>query len=1262
MRKLSCKNLLVWLTGLAVLSATAIGFVVSSNVQSKTNTFVKNATTIFTSKNIGNKVGTIRHWQNNNFSGIEVKNGGFVALTGTNSATRIDAFGNIIWEFNPSSLSSSGYQNVQEFSAKKVVEVAQDESNANVLYLLLVPTDAPDSNLGNDAADKHYYNEMKSDISKQATIVQITENLTSYSGSTWTPSFTINNHININPEKMVNNYPPSWKTPASSVTSTTDSNNGPTFFSKTDHPSWYVTNSGDKVSSASESSKSSTTQEKTVTGTTMVLPWKQYITNLGNMYAKDNKVFIFGGNGSMYNDPEALSIGMFRVDFSSSSKTVTGIPYAYLLSNLKYDPVDESGSKTPSAYWNKCFAPIRQDENFNYVPRLAVAGIQTNITTNDTNLPFLYLGGAITVGQVENSQNKAWKPNVNQNQTSNSHSAAATTKSLQQQRSLQLSGQNILSGPTTRNLSESSTPDKKQLPPDRNSIDPCLLFGTAFNLEQLKTINVPKQETPAAPAGKADANAITSFQNVLMDNQYFDIGSTIGNSSTAGTYYFFDHQRRILTCNNSSASSVTSSEDASISSDNVNRLAFNPWIASSNSGNAPSLIFPYTTGALYGVQNKSPDAAYALASHNYYNFFNELGTSSSSKSGKVYAVLETQDPQISSVVSEEKSKGKRYEVLGTSMASYSWNLPMLVDNAKNYYYPTLCYGYSLKSIASLTKVKTTSQVGYAMQVGKSILFINEPKFIKASDSSSSSNLGPKIDNVTNLVYHGPTSVSIGDQETFGEAKFGNSNINNQTENNKYVYKYNQWEKNIQIAINSSQTTTVENLTNRPFSASSNFALDKAIVSLGMSQLVAAIKDFNYTVSQIAGTFKISADPYASSASVSKNSSLNDPTLSWNKFMGLGTTNDGSSVVSSWSEFQVNNNSRSSDQSVIPNRSITFALTNYPIFSDYNDVAWTGGTDGEIMRDQVFRDSTFLLESGVSRAWFETCNIGTGNTTIETMNGVFKNTTSQVPVTKNQYFSQPSNGSNNNNPTLIFENTNFLGSTPLMYGQSPNLANATSGIAYLRPDVSGSSYMVYNKPDATKVLGNATFKDLSVGNLDNPGFLSKQLSDILEQIQGATTTYLVKKQYVNELINVTNSTITNPQEQPTLQNGSTVIIVASDVDLNNQTAIFSVYFWNPITKTYDMSITQGNRFKKFTFGQTPNQITPPNVVPDGPSNGTNSDLSQDASTKNNNQWLLIVVITIPLLLIVISTIVGVTVSKKRKANRIRRLAKLQKNKK
>ena len=1141
--KFNYKVIAITLGSLAVVASSIIGICASTSRPNNLTLSTKSGTiTIPTdTTKLKQKIGAVRHYQNNSFNGVKLKNGGFIALTGDASATRTDMFGNIIWEFDPKTISSG---NTSDFSSKKVIEVVQDETNSSIFYLLLVPTEAPNELADIDPNDPTYYDQMigsnPDNVKWQASVVQIQENIYNYSASTWSPYFTILDHVNIDPQQMVNNYPSSWK----------NDNMHPLFFDKKDHPSWYINGASEKVNPATpaSSNKSIDNQSSHIKGDKdIVLPWKQYITNLGNMYAKDGQVFIFGGNGSMYNDPEALSIGMFRITFGSSlvNTQVTGIPYAYLLSNLEYNPTSSQG--TPATKWNKCYAPIKQDANFNYVPRLAVGGVQTNVTSGTQ---FLYLSGAITVGQVANSQNRAWKPK----EMSGSNSLSdATATSLQQQRSLQLSGPNVLS---TTNESDTT------LPAERNSIDPCLLFGTAFNISELGSVKID-----------TNPNAST-FSKVLVNNSYFDIGSTVGNSSTSGTYYFFDQKQ--LKASNANGSGTTNRQitwSESSVKENSNRLLFESKLHK-------NVFAPSVAPTLESTEVRFP----LIKESNYtaFDFF---------KDGKSRPVYEFKD--LTTDVQNIK-------VDGTAMASYSWNLPLLVDNARNYYYPTLCYGYSLKSVSSLTKVSHGSQAGYAMQVGKSILFINEPKF----------------DN-TSLVYHGPSSVSIGTETDFGTAKFGNTTINHASNSqNDYVYKF----ADI-TGSNSKEPSAIEIMKQLPFSYSGDLQVDKSILATGTTQLVAGIKDLNLTVSDIAGTFKISTDPYATTTTT-KNT-LSSPTLAWNQFMGLTSTTDGSSVASSWA-----NTTTSPEQPtpkavtnsiVVPTKSKHFALTSQSTFSDFSSKAW---------------QNNLTFQDGVKQGWFENTSkqvstITDGKTAIDVVDA------NMINVTKDTYFKSTTSG---NNPGVVFDHGLSKSGNPVIYGQqilTSNSGNLNNGIAYVNVDTGG--YKTAIDVTSTEVLGktsfktNVTFETLGITNIDQ--LFDKSFNNGQAFITNDNQYIsLVKNEYVSKLLeNSTAPEYSNTLDSSSKPTNNSWYQIYAFIDSKKTKIHFVAYAWNPLTKAYDMSPAASGG--GFAIG---NEITLPDVLPDYPANNGNKPIQEQEHI--DDSWIIPVAVTVPIALILIGLIV------------------------
>ena len=1075
-------NYSMLLTSLTIASILTVGslWLCSSTTNGGSNQIITNnqvsnirinnkASQPITSTNIGKQIGNIRHWLNNNFSGVELENGGFVALTGTNSVTRIDMFGNIIWEFDPSKISTNIYSGSSDFSSKKVVEIVQDQSNFNIFYLLLVPTQVPEELKDVDGTDPTYYDQMKSSTNYQATIVQIQENIDSYSGNIWSPSFQILNHANISPQKMVDNYPSSWKN---------GSDDQNTFFAKADHPSWYVTQSGDKVSPApsTSGSESTATQESTVQGTTMVLPWKQYVTNLGNMYARDNKVFIFGGNGSIYNDPEALSIGVWRISFNlNQTPEVTGIPYAYLLSGLKYEPsYNISSGESPNLNWNQSYAPIGQTSDFHYVPRLAVAGIQTNVSSNKQT--FLYLAGGITVGQIANSQtrddgvNPTTQKGFNTYTTSGSSSTSSQVKAknLQEKRSLQLSGQNILSNPQN---------------PDRNSIDPCLLFGTALNISAL--MNMPTTTTTTS----------NSFTNILQDNNYFDVGATIGTSSTTGTYYFFSDKSDTTSSSSSvqvSASQASASKRGTVTNDDAFRRAF------PKNNNPADLIF-----------------------------------------GQVKKIDEFKNNNVS-------GQSQYSGVIGQANASYSWNLNLLAENARNYYYPTLAFGHSLKNVGSLIKVKTLSNLnnkatlyGYAMQVGTSIVFVNEPKF-----------------DATSIVYHGPSIVSLGDNSLIGTTMY---------KNNQYEYGFKMFP-----ASSAQDANSVQARNNKPFSSSGDEAIDNAIISIGVASFVGGIKDLNDTVPMITSTFNISQDPYIDGATSYKQmtKTTKPTTLSWNTYKGLSIANNGNSLSSLWSNSTDNTKN--------------FVLTSNPLLSEYSqDVVWKNKLFYAAMKQE--NGSTVLYSriannSGPKRIFFESLS---HNDTTSTGNQLVVPSSFNVPTTidtKNEYY-VPANPSTSNQQFDITLSPSFgSNNTDYFFGQLGNSIQGTSrvvghqGISYrsLINSYGQVQYTTQASLNRNELLGQGEFyNSLSDSILSNPlgaVLQTVNVSSITNELENQFKVQIVKPEYVSQFFNITKSPEIDPNNQPTY---GPVLLIARNVNYLEQTATITAYAWNKLSGQYDI---------------------------------------------------------------------------------------------
>lgn len=145
-----------------------------------------------------------------------------------------------------------------------------------------------------------------------------------------------------------------------------------TSFTKTNHPSYFDNEGGEAIS----------------------LPWKIYLTTVGNLYADNGQIAMAGGNGTMFSgqvdDEEILSMGMFRINFdfdqisqSNSPQlrrvSADGFPYATLLSGLAAPIVGSllpDNSKKSYIIGSELFnLPIGQDDTFAYVPRIAVSGL-----------------------------------------------------------------------------------------------------------------------------------------------------------------------------------------------------------------------------------------------------------------------------------------------------------------------------------------------------------------------------------------------------------------------------------------------------------------------------------------------------------------------------------------------------------------------------------------------------------------------------------------------------------------------------------------------------------------------------------------------------------------------------------------------------------------------------------------------------------------------------------------------------------------------
>ncbi|WP_027119614.1 hypothetical protein [[Mycoplasma] testudinis] len=329
-------------------------------------------------------LGATRVFKNTSFSGIPVKgtNPGALVLTGTDAITRTDYYGNVLWRFSPSVaddaaagainpngslqrgdrgalVSPNGVANFRsDIQGKMVVEARQDASLPNIFYLLLIP-----SNYETVNAESTTIDQIDSAVNMQATVLVLSEDL-----SNPNIPFGVVAASNIKPSDMIKNYPSAWT-----------QNTSKSYFSLTNHPNYFDGTSND-----------------------ISLPWKIYLASVGNMYANNGQVIMAGGNGTIFdaaNDQDVLSMGMFRVNFnfatissnpSNASLHVTadGFPYALILSGI----VSPFGNTTLTNL------PIGQDQNFQYVPRMAVSGLVPATDPNTGAVSSLSLVGTITIG------------------------------------------------------------------------------------------------------------------------------------------------------------------------------------------------------------------------------------------------------------------------------------------------------------------------------------------------------------------------------------------------------------------------------------------------------------------------------------------------------------------------------------------------------------------------------------------------------------------------------------------------------------------------------------------------------------------------------------------------------------------------------------------------------------------------------------------------------------------------------------------------
>ncbi len=972
---------------------------------------------------LGRKVGKVRSYQNNNFQGVELKNGGFFVLTNEADAARVDAFGNVLYEFDVAALAAA-YPDLRN---KKVVEIAQDEgSDSNVLYLLLVPDQAIDSIRPADEADPYGYDEMIRDPGKQATVVRISESVYASDAGAWAPGFSVDGAINVNPQAMVRNYPASWL-------------NSPFFFSKEDHPAWYV-NAKQRVSDSVDANAAA----QPALSASMVLPWKQYVTGLANMVARDGNVYVFGGNGSMFHDPEALSIGMWKLNFNLGKNECAGIPYAHLLKGLKYSRSEFPANigqlidlANVNERWDQSYAPIGQTEAFSYVPRIAVGGVQTN--ARGGAVTYFYLAGAITVGQVQNSQRRL---------------AAAGSKApstLMARRSLQLSGPNAVSDPRIN---------------DANSIDPALLFATAFSADGLDRL----------PLANLDRRP-DLFARVFAFPGWFDVGATMGSASSLPAYFYFDNKR------------YDTSEAGEDLRSGHERYYLNLSI----------------------IYHTNPQFAQPTNNSGRHNRFQA-------------------DDARNYAVGEIFKHGNNH-----ANVSYSYNLSLMIENAANYYYPTLSFGYSLKSVGGLTKVRMPKDpgndsgggafaYGYAMQVGSSVLYLNEPSA-----------------DYRDLAYHGPSTVSVAGRQKTGAPKF-----------NGMDYPYS--------SIKLTETAANGYLAQIDFSGALEYRDTSPARYVGVPIYVLSIKDYNETVEQIASQFKISADPYA--ADPAGSAAKKDPQMPWDGFVGLQVSKSGTDVAALWG-----------------GAGEEFRSTDRPALSEYyGDRLWT---------DQLFygfsADGTKVNQynnngwHGPKRIWFE---IQGQNLTSFSY---FDSSTFSVPwavgvsetgLGETTYYAQRDADQRTDYQltSLFHARVQYDNDNATFFGQAAGAdGTAGEGVFYRNVGLGQDGvrrYATAPSPDRGTYLGAGDFlpdasADLKRSNLNDILF-TPDADAALDQTDFKSA-QLLRPELIGQVFQVTQRPKIESAQPPLGE----VVLKADGVNAAVGTVRFTAYSWNALTQSYDL---------------------------------------------------------------------------------------------
>ncbi|WP_027122337.1 cytadherence protein B [[Mycoplasma] imitans] len=320
----------------------------------------------------------VRWNANANFSSSPTSDGGLLAITESGKLERIDSFGYLKWELDLKNVKGLAevddnnnlvYDNnqivirsrelrfVNSINRKVISEAVQSKEDPHLYYLLAVSDQTINNDLKNDL---YSFQELSTDITSQGLILKVREDPNRVNDPVG-----VVDYANISPTDLIQNYPNSWKTDTLSLYGPSGS------FRKEDHPSWFGNNSN-----------------------FISLPWLQYITNLSNIYEYKDNVFIFGGNGNWINNQERnrnqaskyLSMGVFRVQFNKSYKiraTVTGYPYAYLLSSLTSNDPDTQRLL------------LGQNSNYTLVPRIALGGVKQGLGDNKN---YVFLFGSITTG------------------------------------------------------------------------------------------------------------------------------------------------------------------------------------------------------------------------------------------------------------------------------------------------------------------------------------------------------------------------------------------------------------------------------------------------------------------------------------------------------------------------------------------------------------------------------------------------------------------------------------------------------------------------------------------------------------------------------------------------------------------------------------------------------------------------------------------------------------------------------------------------